>query len=119
MTTRAGYHTNEGAVAGDTLSGAASGAGIGAAGGPFGAAIGGVVGAGAGFLTGLFTAQEPDALPPPEAPPPALDLADALSKRAEIARLARLQAEDAGTFVSGPGGDTSTPPTSAPRAGGK
>jgi hypothetical protein len=71
-----------------------------------------------GFLTGLLTGDQPDAPPPPTAPPPPPDLADEISRRADLAKQARLMADGTGTFLSGPLGDPNAPKGSAPKAGG-
>lgn len=108
MGSASGTHLNGAGVAADTATGAAAGASF----GPYGAAAG----AAAGLLTGLLTARSPDDPPPPEAPPAPLDLADELSKRADIAKQMRLMGEGAGTFLTGPLGDTSKAPGAAPTA---
>lgn len=116
--TSEGHHRNWGVVAGDTATGAASGAAIGSVIPGVGTAIGAGVGAVGGFLTGLFSSDEPDPLPPPVAPPPPPDLADVISKRAELAKQMRLMGSGSGTFLTGPLGDTSKTPGSKPVAGG-
>lgn len=57
--------------------------------------------------------------PPPIPPPPTPDLADELSKRADLVKQMRLMASGTGDFVSGPYGDTSKPPGSPPVARGQ
>lgn len=118
MGASAGHHHQWGAIAGTTASGAATGAAVGAAFTPIGAAIGAGVGAVGGFLTGLFTTDAADDQAPSEAPPPPPDLADAISKRAELAKQQRLMAGGTGNFLTGPLGDTTTSTARAPRLGG-